>query len=292
MVLNLLRVDVNLSNDGSRERGDCRIVLVVSGIDCRSHASGPVTVGYTPVQYDIVVVIWGFGKTKTMGLFSYAVMLFETSFRAGELPMVGADGLKVVVALVVGVMTLVKVVVPAQVPLLRLLDIELLLFILCLDEGGNVKDVLVLCDDGSDNVGLAASGAKILNIDTRKKEGSASFADGCAFDKEEMTDRIVASRGEFKGTELMVMGVEGALMGYLVGRSTSSAANPSFWVACGMNGFVPVISDMVEVLRASSGCTLLGEVASEMPNNSGVDMLGTFGAITFLVAPLDSLIIE
>jgi hypothetical protein len=163
-----------------------------------------------------------------MGLFSYAVMLFETSFRAGELPMVGADGLKVVVALVVGVMTLVKVVVPAQVPLLRLLDIELLLFILCLDEGGNVKDVLVLCDDGSDNVGLAASGAKILNIDTRKKEGSASFADGCAFDKEEMTDRIVASRGEFKGTELMVMGVEGALMGYLVGRSTSSAANPSF----------------------------------------------------------------
>jgi hypothetical protein len=59
-----------------------------------------------------------------------------------------------------------------------------------------------------------------------------------------------------------------------------------------MNGFVPVISDMVEVLRASSGCTLLGEVASEMPNNSGVDMLGTFGAITFVVAPLDSLIIE
>jgi hypothetical protein len=57
MVLNLLRVDVSLSNDGSRERGDCRIVLVVSAIDCRSHASGPVTVGYTPVQYDIVVVI-------------------------------------------------------------------------------------------------------------------------------------------------------------------------------------------------------------------------------------------
>jgi hypothetical protein len=57
MVLNLLRVDVNPSNDGSRERGDCRIVLVVSGIDCRSHASGPVTVGYIPVQYDIVVVI-------------------------------------------------------------------------------------------------------------------------------------------------------------------------------------------------------------------------------------------
>jgi hypothetical protein len=104
----------------------------------------------------------------------------------------------------------------------------LLLFILCLDEGGNVKDVLVLCDDGSDNVGLAASGAKILNVDTRKKGGSASFACGCTFDKEEMTGGIVASRGEFKGTELMVVGVEGTLMGYLVGRSTSSTVNPSF----------------------------------------------------------------
>jgi hypothetical protein len=59
-----------------------------------------------------------------------------------------------------------------------------------------------------------------------------------------------------------------------------------------MNGFVPVISDMVEVLRASSGCTLLDEVAIEMPNDSGVDMLGTFGAITFVVVLLDSLIIE
>jgi hypothetical protein len=59
-----------------------------------------------------------------------------------------------------------------------------------------------------------------------------------------------------------------------------------------MNGFVPVISDMVEVLRASSDCTLLDEVASEMPNNSGVDMLGTSGVITFVMVPLDSLIIE
>jgi hypothetical protein len=165
-------------------------------------------------------------------------MLFETSFGAGELPVVGADGLKAVVAPVIGVMKLGRVVVPAQVPLLRVLDMELLLFTLCLDEGGDVRDVLVLCDDGSDNVGSAASGAKILNVDTRKKEGSASFAGGCSFDKEEMIDGIVASRGEVKGTELMVVpklerlimvvGVEGALMRYLVGRSTSSTVNPSF----------------------------------------------------------------
>ena len=31
---------------------------------CKSDGSGPVTVGYSPVQYDIVVVMLGDGKTK------------------------------------------------------------------------------------------------------------------------------------------------------------------------------------------------------------------------------------
>lgn len=50
MVLKLLGV-VNSSNEGKSERGVWRIDLVVRGIVCRSEGSGPVTVGYVPVQY-------------------------------------------------------------------------------------------------------------------------------------------------------------------------------------------------------------------------------------------------
>lgn len=50
MVLKLLGVDVNNSNEGSSDKEVCRIDCVVSGIVCKSDGSGPVTVGYVPVQ--------------------------------------------------------------------------------------------------------------------------------------------------------------------------------------------------------------------------------------------------
>jgi hypothetical protein len=112
------------------------------------------------------------------------------------------DGLTVAIALVIGVVPLGRVVVPVQVPLLQVFDIKLLLRLLCLDKGSgfsgppvkigsmlnvtgdairrpegsvivgreatkDVRDALVLCDDSSDNVRLAALGANILNVDAR-----------------------------------------------------------------------------------------------------------------------------
>ena len=60
-----LRVrDESISNDGRAESGVCVVDLVVGKTVCRSDGNGPVTVGYTPVQYDTVVVMSGVGKTK------------------------------------------------------------------------------------------------------------------------------------------------------------------------------------------------------------------------------------
>ena len=59
-----LDLDENTSKEGRAESGVCRSVRVVNGMVCKSDGSGPVTVGYSPVQYDIVVVMLGDGKTK------------------------------------------------------------------------------------------------------------------------------------------------------------------------------------------------------------------------------------
>jgi hypothetical protein len=59
------------SNDGNvanSDRGVCLAVLVVNG---RLVQSGPVMEGYVPVQYDTVVVMFGFGKTKLNSLSAY-----------------------------------------------------------------------------------------------------------------------------------------------------------------------------------------------------------------------------
>lgn len=48
--MELLEFDVNISNGGRSDRGVCRIDLVARGMVWRSEASGPVTVGYVPVQ--------------------------------------------------------------------------------------------------------------------------------------------------------------------------------------------------------------------------------------------------
>jgi hypothetical protein len=62
--LKRLDLDENTSKEGKAESGVCRSVRVVNGMVCKSDGSGPVTVGYSPVQYDIVVVMLGDGKTK------------------------------------------------------------------------------------------------------------------------------------------------------------------------------------------------------------------------------------
>jgi len=57
-------VGLRSSKDGNEDNpawGVSRAVLVVSG---RLVQSGPVSEGYVPVQYDTVVVMSGFGKTK------------------------------------------------------------------------------------------------------------------------------------------------------------------------------------------------------------------------------------
>jgi hypothetical protein len=63
--------DVNISKDGRAESGVCVVDLVVGTTVCRSDGGGPVTVGYTPVQYDTVVVISGLGKTKLTAMPPY-----------------------------------------------------------------------------------------------------------------------------------------------------------------------------------------------------------------------------
>jgi hypothetical protein len=63
-VLKRLDLDKKISKEGRAESGVCRLVRVVNGTICRSNGSGPVTVGYSPVQYEIVVVMLGDGKTK------------------------------------------------------------------------------------------------------------------------------------------------------------------------------------------------------------------------------------
>lgn len=74
-VLKLLRFEVNSSNDGRADSGVCRSDLVVGRMVSRSDGNGPVTVGYTPVQYDTVVVISGEGKTKLMAVSPYEMTL-------------------------------------------------------------------------------------------------------------------------------------------------------------------------------------------------------------------------
>jgi hypothetical protein len=63
-LLEAVVVGFRSSNDGnevSPDGGVNRAVLVVNG---RLVQSGPVSDGYVPVQYDTVVVMFGFGKTK------------------------------------------------------------------------------------------------------------------------------------------------------------------------------------------------------------------------------------
>lgn len=71
--MKLLRRDVKSSKDGRAESGVCRSVLVVRAMLWRSDGNGPVTVGYTPVQYDTVVEISGDGNTKLIAVSPYAI---------------------------------------------------------------------------------------------------------------------------------------------------------------------------------------------------------------------------
>lgn len=75
MVVKLLGAGANSSNEGSSDSGVCWTDLVVGGIVCRSKGSGPVTVGYVPVQYVTVVTIVGVGKTKTTDVSPYDTIL-------------------------------------------------------------------------------------------------------------------------------------------------------------------------------------------------------------------------
>ena len=72
-VLKRLDRDEKISKDGRAEIGVWRSVSVVKGIVCRSDGSGPVTVGYIPVQYDTVVEMLGDGKTKLMATSPYDI---------------------------------------------------------------------------------------------------------------------------------------------------------------------------------------------------------------------------
>jgi len=65
--LKLRRLEENSSKEGRADRGVFRSVLVVKARVWRSDGNGPVTVGYTPVQYDTVVMS-GEGKTKLMAV--------------------------------------------------------------------------------------------------------------------------------------------------------------------------------------------------------------------------------
>ena len=72
-ILKRLDRDEKISKDGRAEIGVWRSVRVVKGIFCRSDGSGPVTVGYIPVQYDTVVEMLGDGKTKLMATSPYDI---------------------------------------------------------------------------------------------------------------------------------------------------------------------------------------------------------------------------
>ena len=72
-VLKRLDRDEKISKDGRTEIGVWRSVRVVKGIVCRSDGSGPVTVGYIPVQYDTVVEMLGDGKTKLIATSPYDI---------------------------------------------------------------------------------------------------------------------------------------------------------------------------------------------------------------------------
>ena len=65
--------DEKISKDGRAEIGVWRSVRVVKGIVCKSDGSGPVTVGYIPVQYDTVVEMLGDGKTKLIATSPYDI---------------------------------------------------------------------------------------------------------------------------------------------------------------------------------------------------------------------------
>ena len=68
-----LDLDEKISKDGRAEIGVWRSVRVVEGIVCRSDGSGPVTVGWIPVQYETVVEIYGDGKTKLIATSPYDI---------------------------------------------------------------------------------------------------------------------------------------------------------------------------------------------------------------------------
>jgi len=72
-VLKRLDRDEKISKDGRAEIGVWRSVRVVKGMVCRSDGSGPVTVGYIPVQYDTVVEMLGDGKTKLIATSPYDI---------------------------------------------------------------------------------------------------------------------------------------------------------------------------------------------------------------------------
>lgn len=86
----------NISNEGRSDKGVCRIDLVVSGIVCRSDGSGPVTVGYVPVQYVRVVTISGVGNTKTTDVSPYeTTRVMRARTCKAEVPLESDGGLAV-----------------------------------------------------------------------------------------------------------------------------------------------------------------------------------------------------
>ena len=88
-VLKLRLRDVNTSKDGSAESGVCVVDLVVGTTVCRSEGRGPVAVGYTPVQYDTVVVISGVGKTNLNAMSPYDMTaVVRSRASANEEPLV------------------------------------------------------------------------------------------------------------------------------------------------------------------------------------------------------------
>ena len=72
-VLKLLGREEKIENDGSAEIGVCVVDLVVGTTVWRSDGNGPVPIGFAPVQYDIVVVISGEGKTKLNSVSPYEI---------------------------------------------------------------------------------------------------------------------------------------------------------------------------------------------------------------------------
>jgi hypothetical protein len=81
--LKRLGLDEKIPKEGRAESGVCRSVRVVNGMLCSSDGNGPVTVGYTPVQYDMVVVTFGDGKTKLTAASPYDIT-FVTAWTKDE----------------------------------------------------------------------------------------------------------------------------------------------------------------------------------------------------------------